>query len=458
MRKQKSFSKKILQYSIYLYRRFILPLKDLDLPNTKWKLSVLSALPFWVASFLVGLISVLYASLFGWAEEIYFWLLETVSYWMFPISAAFFIGGWYIVHRFSPYASGSGIPQVVASLELIQHKRSSRIIQLLSFPIILVKIASSMLMALGGAVIGREGPTIQIAGAVFKKTYDFLPKWWPRISPKNMIMTGAAAGLAAAFNTPLGGLVFAIEELTKTHISNFKNSIFIGVVIAGITAQSIVGSYLYLGYPVAVNISYAMVFAVILSSLFTGGFAGLYTKLTIKLMEWRQTLNIKKRVLFLVFGSAFITAMALYFDHKIACGGHELIITSLFSQNKYSEWYVPFGKFIGSSISFVSGAAGGVFAPALSVGASISGFFSGVLELSGDNTNLLVMTGMVAFLTGITRSPFTSAILVLEMTDRHNLIFFFMLAAVMGNIAARSLHRKPLYEYIKESILRNIKK
>ena len=81
-------------------------------------------------------------------------------------------------------------------------------------------------MVVGGGVIGREGPTIQIAGSVFRKINQWLPEWWPKISKKNMIMTGAAAGLAAAFNTPLGGIVFAVEELTKTHISYFKTAIF----------------------------------------------------------------------------------------------------------------------------------------------------------------------------------------------------------------------------------------
>lgn len=428
------------------------------LPNDKWKLSVLSALPFWVGSFAVGLVAVFYAQLFGWAEEIFIYLVEEIHYWMFLITPILFIGSFLLVHKYAPYANGSGIPQVTASLELIQNRRSNRVIKLLSLPIILVKVGSSFLMALGGGIIGREGPTIHIAGSIFKKIYDILPDWWPRISPKNMIMTGAAAGLAAAFNTPLGGLVFAIEELTKTHFNNFKHSIFIGVVIAGITAQSTVGSYLYLGYPLAVNIGYGMVFAVVLSSLITGWFAGLYSRWVVALISWRKKLNFNKTLLFLAGISVLITAMAIFMDHRIAGPGREIILGSLFTSDKYLEWYVPIGKWVGSALCFSSGAAGGVFAPSLSIGASISAAISGILNLSPDNTNLLIMTGMVAFLTGITRSPFTSAILVLEMTDRHNLIFFFMLAALFGSIAAKSVFRKSLYEHIKEGILHDFQK
>lgn len=428
------------------------------LPNEKWKLSFLSALPFWIGSVIVGLLAVFYAHLFQWAEHAFLWMLREWGVWMFLVSPLLFIGSWWSVTRYAPYAAGSGIPQVTAALELIQERQSSKVIQLLSLPVIIVKLISSFLMALGGGVIGREGPTIQIAAAVFKKTYDWLPKGWPRISPKNMIMTGAAAGLAAAFNTPLGGLVFAIEELTKTHFNNFKNSIFIGVVIAGITAQSFVGSYLYLGYPLAVNISYTMVFAVIMASIVTGWFAGVYSRFVIHLSKWRKALSRPHTILYLILIAFAITAMALFLDHRIAGPGREIIVGSLFSSDKYLEWYVPLGKLVGSAFSFSSGSAGGVFAPSLSIGASLSAAFSGMLHLSPDNTNLLIMTGMVAFLTGITRSPFTSAILVLEMTDRHNLIFFFMLAALFGQIAAKAVCRKSLYESIKEGILTDFNK
>src|SRR6202012_4632908 len=112
-----------------------------------------------------------------------------------------------------------------------------------------IKILSSLVMALGGGVIGREGPTIQMAGSIFRKVNEWLPKWWPKVSKRNMIMTGAAAGLAAAFNTPLGGIVFAVEELTRTHISYFKTALFTAVILAGLTAQALLGPYLYLGYP-----------------------------------------------------------------------------------------------------------------------------------------------------------------------------------------------------------------
>ena len=105
-----------------------------------------------------------------------------------------------------------------------------------------------------------------------------------------------------------------------------------------------------------------------------------------------------------------------------------------------------------------TGAAGGIFAPALSIGATIGGALGNLLEMSATNTNLLVLAGMVGFLTGVTRSPFTSAILVLEMTDRHSVIFYLMLSAMMSSAAALIIDRRSLYTHLKNRYLRELDK
>src|SRR6202000_3159495 len=128
----------------------------------------------------------------------------------------------------------------------------------------------SLVMAIGGAAIGREGPTIQIATSVYKITYQLLPKWWPKIAKKNMMDTGAAAGLAAAFNTPLGGSVFALEEPSKTNFSFYKTAIFSSVIIAGLSAQALLGPYLYLGYPKLDGLSATIFLGVALVAVIAG--------------------------------------------------------------------------------------------------------------------------------------------------------------------------------------------
>ena len=111
---------------------------------------------------------------------------------------------------------------------------------------------------------------------------------------------------------------------------------------------------------------------------------------------------------------------------------------------------------IGCALSFTSGAAGGIFAPALSIGASIGAVFSDLIHLSPAETNVGILSGMVAFLTGITRAPFTSAIIVLEMTDRHSLIFHLMLAGIISSVVSLLISRHSLYEYIKMGFIKKL--
>src|SRR6476659_1709249 len=217
--------------------------------NEKIKLNLLQAIPYWVGSLLTGLLAVMFTKLFAFVEGESSLVFQHAAWSFFIITPLCFVISWQLVKRVAPYSRGSGIQQVIAAADLATPKYNYLVDRLLSVKIIVVKIFSTLILAFGGGIVGREGPMIQIAGSVFRKINQSLPAWWPKISKRNMINTGAAAGLAAAFNTPLGGIVFAVEELTKTHISYFKTAIFTSVIIAGLTAQGFLGSYLYIGYP-----------------------------------------------------------------------------------------------------------------------------------------------------------------------------------------------------------------
>jgi len=113
---------------------------------------------------------------------------------------------------------------------------------------------------------------------------------------------------------------------------------------------------------------------------------------------------------------------------------------------------------LGPALSFTSGGAGGIFAPALSAGASIGAVIAEWIHLTPDEANVVILTGMVAFLTGITRAPFTSSIIVLEMTDRHSLIFYLMLAGLTSSLFSLLVSRHSLYDALKESYLKDLRK
>ena len=427
--------------------------------NERLKIGLLQVLPFWIASLVTGLVAVIYTRLFALAENGTTSIMAYGKGWIFILAPVCFVGAWWLVTKFAPYAAGSGIPQVMASIDLISSKSGHRVKKLLSIRVILVKILSSLMMVFGGGAIGREGPTIQIAGSIFSKIHSWLPDWWPKISKANMILSGAAAGLAAAFNTPLGGIVFAVEELAKTHIRFFRTAIFTAVIIAGLTAQGILGPYLFLGYPNVSHPATSMFFVVILVAVAAGLAGSLMAKGIVLLINWKKGFRTHWHHFFYILVCAFIISLlAFLFNNDILGSGKQLMTRTLFTDEKHIPWDSALFRIVGPIFSFTTGASGGVFAPSLSAGAGIGSVMSGWMSLSDTNSNLVILAGMVGFLTGVTRSPFTSAILVLEMTDRHNVIFHLMLAAMFANLVAFMVDRHSIYDRLNKNYIRELHK
>lgn len=431
--------------------------------NERLKHNLLQALPFWVGSLLTGLVAVFYAKIFALAEALSH---KIFNYRVFELNKGllfllitplcFVVARWVVI-KFAPFSRGSGIPQVIAGLELANPKHNSKVDKLLSVPVIIVKIISSIVMVIGGAIVGREGPTIQISGSIFRLINNWLPKWWPKISKHNMISAGAAAGLAAAFNTPLGGIVFAVEELTKTHISYFKTSLFTAVIIAGLTAQYFMGPYLYLGVPV-ISSSTGWVFAIIaLVAAIAGIFGSAMSKGILAIFAWKKGLKKNSQhVMFAVACGVVIAVMGIFLGESTLWSGKEIMTNALFTADKHVAWYLPLVRTVAPLLCFTTGGAGGVFAPALASGASIGALVSEWFHLTPGDTNLLILCGMVGFLTGVTRTPFTSAILVLEMTDRHNAIFYLMLAGMVASIVSVVVDKHSFYDHLKHQYIHEL--
>lgn len=430
-----------------------------NIRNEKLRHHLLQAVPFWLASLLTGGIAVLYAKTFQYGEALMYYLLDGRPWAIFILAPVCFVLSWWVVKRFAPYAKGSGIPQVMAAVELANPKEYRKIRWLLSLKIILIKIVSSTILVIGGGAVGREGPTIQVAGSVFRLVNRFLPASWPRISKRNMIMTGAAAGLSAAFNTPLGGIVFAVEELSKIHMNYFKTALFTAVIIAGLTAQTVAGSYLYLGYPKTQGVDITIVFPVIIVAAVSGIAASQLSRLMLYINQMKKALKSDWANLVFLLASAFtVAAVAFILNDAILGSGKHIMEKILFSDAKNVAWYVPLIRMLGSAIAFTSGGAGGIFAPSLTAGATIGSVFSGWIHLEANETNVVVLAGMVAFLTGITRAPFTSSIIVLEMTDRHSLIFYLMLSGMVSLLLSAVVSRSSLYDELKKAYLDEIRR
>lgn len=409
---------------------------------------ILLNLPFWLAAGATALVSVCYNQLFRICEE---WMMsqstQSTLLWTAPlaVTASFLVG-----YFFSPQALGSGIPQVIASVEL-SAENHPLLRKLLSLPMIVVKILGSCICVLGGGVSGREGPTLQVSTAIFYQFSRFWPKKLPQPQLPAIILAGGAAGLASAFNTPLGGVVFAIEELSKSHISLVRTAVFQAVIIAGLLAQLFLGNYIYLGdthfgtFP-ALALGHTIIISAIVGVAGSGFAESLY-----RISKWRAKKSFALKLAVTLICGTLLSA-TLYFCGPSATGaGKHTMIELLQNPMQEADISLPLGRLFGNFFTYSAGVVGGIFAPALSSGAALGHYLGWLLGFA--HLKLMILVGMVAFLTGITRTPFTSFVLVLEMSNSHEIILYLMLASLVANVTARLVNVRSFYEQAAHDIL-----
>lgn len=141
--------------------------------------------------------------------------------------------------------------------------------------------------------------------------------------------------------------------------------------------------------------------------------------------------------------------------YSLGSGDH-LLDHYLFSPEVTPTWQNVVGRYFGSMVSSGSGGAGGMFAPSLTTGASIGGLIGHWFGEDRGELNMMILGGMCAFLTGVTRSPFTSAILVLEMTDRHSVIFQLMYASMIASVVAHAVDNRSFYDRMKNRLIDSV--
>src|SRR5690606_15250130 len=211
------------------------------------------------------------------------------------------------------------------------------------------------------------GPTLQIAGSVYRTVHKLLPPFWPKVSRKVMMITGGAAGLSAAFNTPLGGIVFAIEELTRTHIAQFRTAVLSSVILSGMTAQWILGPYLLYGYPKVATVGPSFMYKLLLISAVCGILGAVSCKLILALDKLRrQIVGWLPQLVFVLGLSLLFAAVVFTFGRFTTGSGDALLEHYLFAKDPAPHWKDAVGRVLGSVVTMGGGGAGGVFAPALS--------------------------------------------------------------------------------------------
>lgn len=403
----------------------------------------------WLSALTASFLSVLFALAFRKVEgfaRIY--LSPHNGYWSFLLSPLLFLLAWYVVRRFSPEAVGSGIPQIMAANETeYEGVGRERVDRLLSLRALWVKVLSALLCVAGGGAIGREGPTLQISASIFHFFGKQIRRFIPSTNEQTWIVAGSAAGLASAFNTPLGGIVYAIEELGAVHFHRVRTALLSAVIVSGLVAQWLLGSYLYLGYPQLQTINFGFLPWALVTGIVSGGMGGLFGHILYRLAIARARLKDWRKQAAITVGCGLSIALLVQVSIHATGPGVETVSNLLF-RDEHADLSLVFIRFSATIISYLSGAAGGIFSPALAVGATVGSFMVNIVPV--EHPQLMILLGMIGFLTGVTRTPFTSFILVLEMTDRHVAIFPMMMTALISLWAARQIDRTGFYEHMKE--------
>lgn len=417
----------------------------------------MQGLPYWLAAVVTGMVAVFYSQSHIGTHELLHFVLEENPHWIFFISPVCLLLAWILIHYVCRGAAGSGIPQVLAVFEVGEaHKRKKAVRKIIGFRVWLVKICSSIGATAGGGALGIEGPMIQLGAGIFFSIGTRFQKIWAQLKPEYFFVAGAGAGIAAAFNTPLGGIVYSIEEFTSAQLHRFKTVLITAVIIAGLTSQTLGHSYLFFGFPKIGNFDYWILPWVLVVALLCGIWGALFGRLVHTLSLWRaakMNTNFKKGLLAILMGIC-IALIFTFVDHRSIGGGRDVVLGLLFDKSAEGDLKLAIVRFLAPILSYISGVAGGIFAPSLAAGGSMAHFLAHLMEIP--NSNLMVLVGMISFLTGVTRLPFTSFVLVLEMTDRHSALFPMMTAAVVANGVARLIDDKTVYEHMKPLFLKHL--
>lgn len=345
-----------------------------------------------------------------------------------------------------PNAQGSGIPQVIAARQTRQValRRS-----LVSLKVAIGKIVVMSLGLLFGASTGREGPTVQVGAAIMAAAGHLTPERVP-----GLILAGGAAGVAAAFNTPLAGIVFGIEELGRAYEARTGGLIVAAIVAAGLTAMALTGNYTYFGTSDAALpfgpgwIAIPVIGA--LGGLAGGGFARIVILFARGLPGRLGAAIARHPIAFAAACGLGVALCGLISGGAVYGTGYEEARALLHGTAASHVDFAPL-KFLATLFSAISGIPGGLFAPSLSIGAGLGAAFQG--WFSGVPVAALVLIGMVAYLTGALQAPITAFVIVTEMTQDHALMIPLMVAALIADAVSKAVCREGLYHALAHILL-----
>ena len=415
--------------------------------SIRWRTRV----TLWVAATLAGLLVVMFARLADlalmqftqqsaarpWLPFIYTPLIGMFVVW---VTSRFFIG-----------AQGSGIPQVIAATRLAHQGKPVN--KLVSLRLAFAKIGLGTLALTGGFSAGREGPSVQVAASIMHFFHRYLPNA-RIIRPEDLILAGGAAGIAAAFNTPLAGVVFAVEELGRKLETRTRGVLLSTIILSGMVAIALQGNYNYFGHFDVQEANLDIVLPILAIGIGCGVMGGLFSRMLLWPQRYRSFVVWEWRRLHPVWfagGCGMIVAILGWLSGGMSFGSGYGITSQIIVSDVGLPWHAPITRFLATVVTFFSGIPGGIFAPSLAVGAAVG---ANVAEYFALAAQPIIALCMVGFLAAVTQSPITSAIIVMEMIDSHGMVISLMAVALIAKAVSARMGPE-LYQQLARGFLQS---
>ncbi|MFV1983686.1 MAG: chloride channel protein [Thiohalomonadales bacterium] len=411
----------------------------------KWKMRTL----FWSFAILVGVVAALFALGSNVADHFFRYLYQNhivLAYLLPPVGLALI--AWLTQNVFKG-TEGSGIPQAIAALSMKNNIARNSV---LSLKLAAGKILLTCLGLFSGASIGREGPTVHVGASIMYSLRHFRYFRGQKMV-KSLILAGGAAGISAAFNTPLAGIIFAIEEMSRSFEEKTSSTLLIVVVLAGLTALLILDEYTYFGSTSATLPFSSAWIAVILLGVVGGILGGIFSTILIYGTK-KIAPAIKQHPMIVAFTCGVLISIIGYLSNGQTFGTGYLEAKNLVTGGEADPAF-PFYKFLATVVSYLSGIPGGIFAPSLSIGA---GFGSVMAEFIPNSTSsAIVILGMVGYFTGVVQTPITAFVIVMEMTDNSGMLMPLMATALIARSVSRVVCPIPIYEAMAQLYIKKVK-
>lgn len=401
----------------------------------------------WTAGAAVGGCAVLFAWLADAAQASFSWLASASGWWPWVISPLGFVAIAWLTRRFFRGSEGSGIPQTIFALQADAGEVGA---SLLKPRVVLGRMLLAGAGLLCGGSIGREGPTVHVGAVIAHSFARWMPHGASAAQRHALILAGGAAGVAAAFNTPLAGIVFAIEELSRSFEERSSGVALTAVILAGVISIALIGDYAYFGQPVVGESARELspgTFAVALAGGLLGGLFSRVILVGVRgLPSLVGRLQRQRPLIFAGLCGAAVAALGSL------CGG--LTYGTGYSEAKqilvadaHLPWTYAPARALATLVAYLSGIPAGLLAPSLSVGAGLGQLMA---DAAHQPTPVpYAILGMCAYLAGVTQAPLTSFVIVMEMTMQHAMVLPLMVAAAIATAVSKLLS-PPLYRTLAD--------